>query len=234
MTASPQHPAAFPQPDFPDWLHPMLVKSLRQNLRGHVFVGVFLWTQLSLAFLVVLQAVAKSESSAHIFYLWRWIDIFLILVVMVPLWPVFVADEDRQPSSLDVIRLTPISPTKLVEGKLLCVMAQAALLTVTMVPYGLLSHYLGRIEVVTEMEALLWVFANMFVFAPWGILLGSLPVGARVALAPVLLGGLLFVVGGLVAILLFHAKGVWCPWIALASVVWVVGYALAGARYEMR
>ena len=234
MTAQAPTPACLLQPDFPDWLHPLLVKSLRQSLRSKVFVGVFLWTQVSLAALVGMQVVATGEQASLTLHVCQWVDIFLILAVMVPLWPVFVNDEDRRPESLDLIRLTRVSTQKLADGKMICAITQAVLLSLAMLPYGLLCHYLGGIEVTNELMAFLWVLANMIVLAPWGVLIGGLPVGGRIALAPLLLGALLFVFGGLMAILLASVSGLWCPWFAVAPIAWLIGFALSAARYDVR
>jgi hypothetical protein len=235
MTLAAQHPSCFARPDFPDWLHPLLVKALRQGLRSRVFLFVFLWTQLSLGILVALQA-ATSRQTSHMLHLWQWVDIFLVLSVMVPLWPIGVQDEDRRPEALDLIRLTPVPTISLVHGKLMCVFTQAMLLAVSMLPYALLCHYLGRIELTKELEAFAWLIGNVIVLAPWGILAGAVSLGGRVFMAPLLLGALLSVLVGLMGILLTNASGsgLWCLWIPLAFVVWIVGFALATARYDVR
>jgi hypothetical protein len=233
MTLAAQHPSCFARPDFPDWLHPLVVKALRQSLRSHVFVAVFLWTQVSLGVLVALQA-ATSRQTAHVLHIWQWVDIFLILCVMVPLWPIAVQDEDRRPEALDLIRLTQVVTTQLVLGKLFCVLTHALLLAVSMLPYGLLCHYLGRIEVTKELEAFVWLIANMAILAPWGIFVGALPLRGRVMLAPLLLGGLLFVFGGMIGILYISAKGLWITWIFGALIGALSGSALASERYNFR
>ena len=235
MTLAAQHPSSFARPDFPDWLHPLLVKALRQGLRSRVFLFVFLWTQLSLGILVALQA-ATSRQTSHALHLWQWVDIFFILSVMVPLWPIGVQDEDRRSEALDLIRLTRVPTVSLVHGKVMCVLTQAMLLAVSMLPYALLCHYIGHIELIKELEAFIWLTGNMIVLAPWGILAGAATLGGRVFMAPLLLAALLAVLVGLMGILLTNANtsGLWCPWIPVAFTVWILGYALANARYDVR
>lgn len=224
--------------DFPDWVHPSLVKSLRQGLRSRVFVGSLLWAQFSTGLLVWLHACvpdgARGPGTWSMLY---WLNAFLLLTVFVPLSPIFLKDEDMEPSNFDLIRLTAIDPSRLFMGRFLGQAVHAMLLLTAVLPYQLLRSFLPGVELRVDLETLAWIIANMLLLAPWGIFVGSMPLGARVALSVLLLGGLLFVFVGLLGILVDLRRpsihSVWLSWAAIALVFGIVGFALGNSRYEL-
>jgi hypothetical protein len=224
--------------DFPDWVHPSLVKSLRQGLRSRVFVGSLLWAQFSTGLLVWLHAsVPDGASGPGTWSMLYWLNAFLLLTVFVPLSPIFLKDEDMEPSNFDLIRLTTMDSSRSFMGRFVGLAVHAMLLLTAVLPYQLLRSFLPGVELRLDLETLAWIIANMLLLAPWGIFVGSMPLGPRVALSVLLLGALLFIFVGFLGILIDSHRSsihsVWLPWTAIALVFGIVGFGLGNSRYEL-
>lgn len=227
--------------DFPDWLNPILVKSLRQGLRSNVFVGVLLWTQISSALVVGCQALNLAANYTTVFLA---LNVFVLFAVVVPLHPIVLPDEDFRQECLDLLRMTPQGMDGIMRCKLLCLVIQAALLWISLLPYWLLRYFTGHLELGKEVEAFLWIAGSMIALAPWGLFVGSQSMGIRVFLSGLIFLALLFVFFGYVMILAREPRvsrlsseyfaEYWIPWLFFALLVFVVGNALAIDRYDNR
>lgn len=237
MTPVAHHPRLCVRDDFPDWMNPFLVKGLRQGLRNRAFGAAYIWVQVSMSLAVgCLALVGEDEHMQSMFTLFYWANIFVLFSVLVPLHPVIRKDEDIRPQNIELIRITNLSPDRIVMSKCGALAAYAALLAITLLPYQLLRHFLGGVDIARELEAFCWIAANMIVLAPCGMLAGSMSVAGRVALSALLLLGIILVLGGLIVILHFGAGGVgggpWLAWIALSPIVTMIGFGLASAQYK--
>ncbi len=223
--------------DLPDWISPFLVKSIRQGMRSHIFAGIFLWAQGSTGLLVLVQALNGDArirgSDAGFLY---WANLFVLFTVLVPLYPVFLQDEDARPGNMDLIRLGSVTPGRVATGKIEALLFNAALLWTAVLPYELVRYFIGGVEIGRDFETIGWITANMVLLAPWGVFIGTTSVGVRIVFSVVMLFAILFVLAGFAMILLSptHRSGdsPWLPWIALSPIIGMVGWNLAAARFD--
>jgi len=120
--------------DFSDRLPPVLVKELRQGLRGKMFVVPFLVLQG----LLMLSSGQGTRSQTQFF----WHCLAIMLVCLLPSRNLGALGEERQANTLDTLILTRLTPWRIVWGKWCATAAQSALTAVAAMPY-LLVRYLN-------------------------------------------------------------------------------------------
>jgi hypothetical protein len=120
--------------DFPDRLPPMLVKELRQGLRGRMFVMPFLGVHAMLLLSGILGPAGDGP------FLWHVIAV--MLVFLLPSRTLGALGEEREGNTLDTLVLTRLTPWRIVWGKWCASVAQSALTAVSVLPY-LLVRYLN-------------------------------------------------------------------------------------------
>ena len=178
--------------DFPSWLSPMIVKELRQGLASGAFAWTFIGLQvvmflvMSWAFLALGQsdAVRSGVRGSVDFFFWSVTTVAVVLAI--PLRALGSISGEQAGNSLDLIRLTRLSATRIVVGKWLAVLAQGALVTTAVAPYIVLRHFFGGVNVLGDLEVVGWLFALSAVVAAAALALSTQPVRSRIAL--ILLG----------------------------------------------
>jgi hypothetical protein len=70
--------------DFADWLPPMLVKELRQGLKTHVFVAVFVLVQVAMITLVGLRLTSADGAGADTLDQIMWQSLGAVLLLLMP------------------------------------------------------------------------------------------------------------------------------------------------------
>lgn len=132
--------------DYPDWLHPLLVKDLRQNLQSGGFMMVFLWVHVSLALLVGGHALAFANGdSIDTFTGLFWTDMVVIFCVLLPFRELFNgAVEMRSHGILDLVRITTMSAGSIATQRWRCGALLIGILAVSVLPYVLLRYYAGE------------------------------------------------------------------------------------------
>jgi ABC-type transport system involved in multi-copper enzyme maturation permease subunit len=145
--------------DFPDRFSPMLVKELRQGLRGKTFVAVFLVLQ-GLLGLILLTAGAASSSQRAGTFVSQVVFVFFSLAVLViqPLRGVGALSGEIKSNTIDLMVLTRLSALRIVLGKWVAIIGQSALLTATIFPYLILRYYLGGMNLFAELVMVLMIF----------------------------------------------------------------------------
>jgi ABC-type transport system involved in multi-copper enzyme maturation permease subunit len=145
--------------DFPDRFSPMLVKELRQGLRGKTFVAVFLVLQ-GLLGLILLTAGAASYSQRAGTFVSQVVFVFFSLAVLViqPLRGVGALSSEIKCNTIDLMVLTRLSALRIVLGKWVAIISQSALLTATIFPYLILRYYLGGMNLFAELVMVLMIF----------------------------------------------------------------------------
>ena len=145
--------------DFPDKLNPMLVKELRQGLRGIGFVVLFIALQALLAFILLITAGAASyENTGHIlsrtiFFLFS----FAVLIVQ-PLRGISALSSEIRGDTIDLLCLTSLSAWRITFGKWISLVSQSALILTAVMPYLILRYFFGDMQIFAELIFLLSIF----------------------------------------------------------------------------
>lgn len=172
--------------DFPDWLSPMLVRELRQGIQS----GAFFWTFLLIQAVLVLHGgfTVLATSGRFDGDLLRvsggffWTILVIAVGFVIPLRGVNSIATERTGNSLDLVRLTRLSATRIVVGKWAAIVAQAALVAASVLPYLVLRYFLGGVNVVDELGRLGWVVVAAAVVAALAIQASTRPQRERVGL----------------------------------------------------
>jgi hypothetical protein len=165
--------AAAPRPDFlsrlSDWsdrVSPVVVKEVRQMVRGREFnysFGISLAVGLSVAFLGGTDALNGATASGAWIFGWLMTCLTLIGLVIVPMGAFNALRSERAERTLDLITLTTLSPRRLVIGKVLAQGIKLVMLFAGLAPFMAMSFLLGGIDLVTILISL----ASLFMWSLW-------------------------------------------------------------------
>lgn len=140
-----------------DWLSPIIVKELRQGMRGRVFLGSFLLIQVAMMFCTSGALVAASVSSGGQLEFFSGLFWFIIAVPLLGILP-FIGNgalgNEIKANSLELVYLTRLTPWRIVAGKWAALFAQGLLFVFSVLPYLVLRYFLGGVDLVTELAAL--------------------------------------------------------------------------------
>jgi hypothetical protein len=144
-----------------DWLSPIVVKEVRQMVRGREFtmsLGASLMTGLLVAFYGAADALTGSGSSGR----WTFIALMTGLTVlglgMVPLTAFSALRNERMEQTLELITLTALSPRRIVIGKLLAQGVKLVTIFAAVAPFITMTFLLGGIDFVTILVSVGVVF----------------------------------------------------------------------------
>ncbi len=143
--------------DFSDHFSPMLVKELRQGLRTHTFVILFLILQGLLALILLTTAAADANAggivSSIIFFLFS-----LAVLIVQPLRGMSAISSEIKSDTIDLMSLTRLSAWRIVFGKWSSIMGQTSLLLFAIIPYLILRYFFGGMQLFSELLLLFSVF----------------------------------------------------------------------------
>jgi hypothetical protein len=144
-----------------DWLNPIVVKEVRQVVRGREFnysFGVSLVAGLAVAFFGAADALTGSGTSGGWTFLALMGCLTLLGLAVVPLGAFSALRNERMEQTLELITLTALSPRRVVIGKLLAQGVKLATLFAGMAPFMAMSFLLGGIDFVTILLSLVVLF----------------------------------------------------------------------------
>lgn len=192
-----------------DWLSPIVVKEVRQIVRGQEFAYSFsacLVAGLTVAFFGAADSVTGNATSGT----WTFVALIACLALLglavVPLGAFSALRNERMEQTLELITLTALSPRRVVVGKLLAHSVKLVTLFSAVAPFIAMSFLLGGVDFVSILLAL----AGLFLWSMWAIaacLFLSCLFKNR-AMSGLVFGGaglLLFVVFGMGRVLFFSA-----------------------------
>ena len=186
-----------------DWLSPIVVKEVRQLVRGREFAysfGVSLVAGLAVAFFGAADALTGTgNTGSWTFFALTGCLAFLGLAV-VPLSAFSALRTERMEQTLELITLTELTPRRIVIGKLLAQGVKLATLFAAVAPFVATSFLLGGIDFLTIAVAL----AGVFLWSLWACALGiflSTLIKSRA------MSGLVFGLIGVVMFVLFNVSG---------------------------
>lgn len=153
--------------DASDWLSPVLVKEMRQGLKGKAFVGAFLLLHASMFMgmataLLQPSPLAMRELSTGLF----WMVTVVSLLAFVPGLAVNALAAEMKAKTFELMILTRLSAWRIVVGKWSSIVAQAGLLVSSLLPYLVVRYFVGGVDILQELLVLIALSAfSMFLVA---------------------------------------------------------------------
>jgi hypothetical protein len=143
-----------PRRGLADRLNPILVKEVRQALRGRFFKVMF-WLTLGVSTLAGLLVVAEAASREHVDEIGR--EFFLIMFAcmsaavhgFVPFSAYLSTSSEWDENTHDLLVLSNLAPRQIVAGKLLSALTQALLYYSTFGPFLVFAFLLNGIDLLT-------------------------------------------------------------------------------------
>lgn len=137
--------------DFPDRLSPMVVKELRQGLRTRGFATTLLLMHVLLIIATLITGSAENADET------RWVFdglAFIVLCVIMPFRVANALSEEVKLNTLDMLRLTRLSCSRIVLGKWTSVALQSLLIALSLMPYIVARYVFGGLDLTGEFLAL--------------------------------------------------------------------------------
>ncbi|MFT5906172.1 MAG: hypothetical protein ACI9E1_001778 [Cryomorphaceae bacterium] len=170
------HPAILKTSDFSDRLSPMLVKELRQGLKGVSFIILFIAIQVILGVLILGQSFSSSynnvgkDISVSVF-----ICIGLATCVLQPLRAISAIGSEVKENTIDLMVITKLSAWRIVFGKWISLVSQSALIIAAVTPYLILRYFFGGMQLFAELMILFTIFLASAGFTAVFVGISSLP-----------------------------------------------------------
>lgn len=167
--------------DFPTWLPAMLVKELRQGLRARGFVGTLVGIQIIMALIGIFAVAGGVGSGAYaLLQTGYWVMMGAQLLVVTPIRALVGLQSEIEARSVDLLLLTRLTAWRIVFGKWISLLAQAALLLVALLPYGVVRYFFGSVNLALELSAVVQMFGACAVLTAAALWASALPKLARV------------------------------------------------------
>lgn len=144
-----------------DRLSPIVVKEVRQVVRGREFASAFaaiLLAGLGIAFVGATDALTGSGVSGRWTFAALTVCLALLGLVVVPLGAFNALRTERMEQTLELITVTALSPRRVVVGKLLSQVVKLATFFAVMAPFIAMSFLLGGVDFVTILLSLVVLF----------------------------------------------------------------------------
>jgi hypothetical protein len=213
-----------------DLLSPIVVKEVRQMVRGRDFAWSFagsLLAGISIAFIGSAGALAGNTSAGRSTYAWLFSWLAVAGLALIPTSAFSALRNERVEQTFDLMMLTSMSPRRVVTGKLLAQVIRMATLFAAVAPFIAMSFLLGGIDFATIAVSVGMLFAASLLMSAVGLFLSTL-MSSRT------MSGLVYVGVGLIALLIvnltrsFYMFGYYRPYAPTSgpSWSWTLGLAL--------
>lgn len=162
-----------------DWLNPLLVREVRQALRGRVFSGIIVLTALISAAVLVCGILAMSkgrpgDTGGMAIYAILYYLLWALCCVLLPVSAAARFRNERSSGEFELFLITGISARQVVSGKLQAALVQVLLALATAAPFLMACHVLRGISALHIALSLLCLALFTVVLTQGGILLGAL------------------------------------------------------------
>ena len=177
-TTAAETPLPPPRFDFPTWMPPMFVKELRQGLRTRGFIGSMVGFQaiMVIAFVWAFASNIFGESRAlqtvNGFF---WSILGVMLLVITPLRAMAGLRQEIDAKTLDLLMLTHLTSWRVVLGKWTSLLAQAALLVMALLPFGVVRYYFGAVDLLEDFMGIAMMFMGCAGLTALALWLSGLP-----------------------------------------------------------
>jgi hypothetical protein len=149
-----------------DRLSPMVVKEVRQMVRGREFnysFGLALVAGLIVAFVGLASAGDITGGAGRPIFSALMVCLIMLGLVVVPLGAFNALRTERSDQTLDLITQTSLTPRRIVLGKLLTQGVKLVILFAGLSPFIAMSFLLGGVDLLTILVAL----ALLFLWSMW-------------------------------------------------------------------
>jgi hypothetical protein len=140
-----------PRRSLADRLNPILVKEVRQALRGRYFKVMF-WLTLGVATIVGLMVVAagaaeeNTEELGQMFFVTMFACMSAAVHAFTPFWAYLSTSAEWDENTHDLLVLSNLRPLQIVLGKLLSALTQALLYYSTFGPFLVFAYLLNGVD----------------------------------------------------------------------------------------
>ena len=137
--------------DFPDRLSPVFVRDLRQGLRAHYFVWVFILLQLlslisTLVEFALIQVIGEGAQGGALSGMFQTVLIITFCGILPLTMFGALQSELGQGRNIELLLTSSLTRWQLVRGKLLVGCSLSSLLLGSLLPYFLIRYFLGSLE----------------------------------------------------------------------------------------
>ena len=172
-----------------DLWNPILVKEVRQALRGRYFRVCFVLTLVAVtivacAFIVAMGSHSVSEREANDFFMAIFTCLCIAVLGLVPFWAFNAMGGEWEENTFDLLIISNLSPRQIVGGKMLAAGVQALLYFSAFAPFLIFSFLLRSIDLVVVGVILGGVMLVSFGLSALALMLSTL---SRVRFARVVL-----------------------------------------------
>jgi hypothetical protein len=148
-----------------DWVSPIVIKEVRQLMRGREFNYSFLFSVsvgLIVAFVATINNKGRVDYGTGIF-IWLMVCLGIVGIVVSPLGTFNALRNERMERTLDLVTITTMSPRRIVIGKLAAQAVKLMVLFAALAPFVAMSFLLGGIDFVTIAVSLM----SLFMWSLW-------------------------------------------------------------------
>jgi hypothetical protein len=163
-------------------LNPILLKELRQATRSWFFIGTLLLFLvalflISVFFLTRTELLGEQDRQIGLPVLRVFVLLLSVIsVLFVPLYTGVRLALERRQSDFDLMFVTPLSPKRIVRGKLSCGAYLLTLFFSVCVPFMSLTHLMRGVDFPSIVLIVGCLYTMACLATQFAILLGSLPV----------------------------------------------------------
>lgn len=168
------------KPDFPTYLPALLVKELRQGMKGYgfvIFLAIFPFLMAIPFFLYLVPGLDMEKGVVNACF---WVGVLVVFLGLNPIRAVNSVVNEKKTRSAELISLTGMSPAKVILQKWVSFMAQSLLLGVIILPFYFLRYFLGGVELLNDLALLLLILSLSSVFTALGLWVSGLPALYRI------------------------------------------------------
>lgn len=183
-----------------DLLSPIVVKEVRQMVRGRDFAWSFagsLLAGLAIAFAGSANALAGNTTAGRSTYFWLVSWLAVAGLALIPMSAFNALRNERVEQTFDLMMLTAMSPRRVITGKLLAQVIRMMTLFAAVAPFIAMSFLLGGIDFATIAVSVGLLFAASLLMSAFGLFLSTL-MSSRA------MSGLVYVGVGLIALMLVN------------------------------
>jgi hypothetical protein len=144
-----------------DRISPLVVKEVRQFVRGRDFLASFvigLALAVLISFVGSIAAMGGNPTAGRSTFTTLTLCLSLLGLAVVPIGAFTTLRTERLEQTLDLISLTTISPRRIVIGKLLAQVLKLTTFFAAMAPFVATSFLLGGVDLVTILATLVMLF----------------------------------------------------------------------------
>ena len=162
-----------------DGWNPVLVREIRQMMKGKFFPATFLiiltltWFLTIISVLSYANLVSYAELGTSLFITHSQILTFCLCFVL-PFSLFQSMRSEFYEKTFETLIITPLSIPRIIWGKLATTLVQLLVLTSTIAPFLCFTYLLEGVDILGILTAITTIFLVTIILALWGMMLGSL------------------------------------------------------------